>query len=98
MALLVSWVAEMLASRAAQREAERIFKIAHAEDAGEQRAAIVQIPFNVGDKVRVKDGTFAGMDGVIGAINAEKGPSRFLLPCSVVKHRSISKSGRWKNS
>ena len=46
-------------------EAEQILKIAHAATTGEQRAAIVQIPFNVSDKVKVKEGTFAGMDGEI---------------------------------
>jgi len=60
-------------------EAERIVKIATATDADEQRAAIVQIPYDVGDRVKVKEGTFAGMDGVIDDINETKGTLRVLI-------------------
>lgn len=60
-------------------EVERIKKIAEAESGDEQRAAMVQIPFNVGDKVKVKEGTFAGMDGNVEEINAPKGTLRVLI-------------------
>lgn len=60
-------------------EAERIIKVASAQSLGEQRAAMVTIPFNLGDKVKVKDGTFAGMDGQIDGIDAEKGQLRVLM-------------------
>jgi transcription termination/antitermination protein NusG len=60
-------------------EAERIIKITTAQNSDEQRAAIVQIPFNVSDRVKVKEGTFAGMEGVVGEINAAKGELRVLI-------------------
>jgi len=60
-------------------EAERIIQIADAESVGEQRAAIVQIPYEIGDKVRVKDGTFEGMDGVVDGIDTEKGQLKVLM-------------------
>lgn len=60
-------------------EAERILKIAKAENADEQRAAIVQIPYKVGDKVKVREGTFAGMDGMVDEINPAKGTLRVLI-------------------
>lgn len=60
-------------------EVERIQKIAAAESSDEQRAAMVQIPFNVGDKVKVKEGTFAGMDGDVEEINGAKGTLRVLI-------------------
>jgi len=60
-------------------EAERIIKIATAADADEQRAAIIQVNFDVGDKVKVKEGTFAGMDGLVEEINPTKGTVRVLI-------------------
>jgi transcriptional antiterminator NusG len=60
-------------------EAERIIKIATAQDSAEQRAAIIQVPFNEGDKVKVKEGTFAGMDGQVEEINPQKGTVRVLI-------------------
>jgi transcriptional antiterminator NusG len=60
-------------------EAERILQIARAESAAEQRAAIVQIPYELGDKVKVKEGTFAGMDGTVDEINEQKGTLRVLI-------------------
>ncbi len=60
-------------------EAERIIKITTAQSSDEQRAAIVQIPFNLNDRVKVKEGTFAGMEGVVGEINAAKGELRVLI-------------------
>lgn len=60
-------------------EAEQIIKIAAAQDQDEQRAVIIQIPYNVGDKVKVKEGTFAGMDGTIEEINKQKGTLRVLI-------------------
>ncbi len=60
-------------------EVERIKKIAEAESSDEQRAAMVQIPYNVGDKVKVKEGTFAGMDGDVEEVNAPKGTLRVLI-------------------
>lgn len=60
-------------------EVERIKKIAEAESGDEQRAAMVQIPYQVGDKVKVKEGTFAGMDGDVEEINAPKGTLRVLI-------------------
>jgi transcriptional antiterminator NusG len=60
-------------------EAERIIKIAAAESVDEQRAVLVQIPFNVGDKVKVKEGTFAGMDGLVEEVNEQKGTLKVLI-------------------
>ena len=60
-------------------EAERIIKITTAQSSDEQRAAIVQIPFNLNDRVKVKEGTFAGMEGVVGEINAAKGELRVMI-------------------
>lgn len=60
-------------------EAERIIKIATAGSEDEQRAAIVQIPFKVGDKVKVREGTFAGMDGDIDEVYPAKGSVRVLI-------------------
>ncbi|MBA3683933.1 MAG: transcription termination/antitermination factor NusG [Planctomycetes bacterium] len=60
-------------------EADRIIKITTAQNSDEQRAAIVQIPFNLNDRVKVKEGTFAGMEGVVGEINAAKGELRVMI-------------------
>ncbi len=60
-------------------EADQIQRIAAAEGTDEQRAAIMQIPYKVGDKVKVKEGTFAGMDGSIDEINEQKGLLRVLI-------------------
>lgn len=60
-------------------EAERIVKIATAGDDEEQRAAIFQVPFNLDDRVKVKEGTFAGMEGVVSEINPQKGELRVLI-------------------
>lgn len=60
-------------------EAERIVKIATAGDDEEQRAAIFQVPFNLEDRVKVKEGTFAGMEGVVSEINPQKGELRVLI-------------------
>lgn len=65
--------------RLTSEEAERIIKIAAAESVEDQRAVLVQIPFNVGDKVKVKEGTFAGMEGQVDEINAQKGTLRVLI-------------------
>ncbi|MFW5882267.1 MAG: transcription termination/antitermination protein NusG [Planctomycetota bacterium] len=68
-----------LPDRLTPEEAERIIKISTAATPDEQRAAIVQIPYEVGDKVRVREGTFAGMDGVVDEINPTKGSLRVLI-------------------
>ena len=60
-------------------EAERIIKITTAQNSDEQRAAIVQVPFNLNDRVKVKEGTFAGMEGVVSEINPAKGELRVLI-------------------
>ena|SRR5271154_2812981 len=60
-------------------EAERIQKIAHAQSPDEQRQALVQIPFSLEDRVKVKEGTFAGMEGVVAEINAQKGEVRVMI-------------------
>jgi len=60
-------------------EAERIIKIATAGDDEEQRAAIFQVPFNLEDRVKVKEGTFAGMEGTVSEINPQKGELRVLI-------------------
>jgi transcriptional antiterminator NusG len=62
-----------------KEEAERIIKITTAQSSDEQRAAIVQVPFNLNDRVKVKEGTFAGMEGVVGEINPAKGELRVLI-------------------
>lgn len=60
-------------------EAERIIKITTAQSSDEQRAAIVSVPFNLNDRVKVKEGTFAGMEGVVAEINPQKGELRVLI-------------------
>ncbi len=60
-------------------EAERIVRIATAQSPDEQRKELVQIPFKVDDRVKVKEGTFAGMEGVVAEINAQKGELRVLI-------------------
>jgi transcriptional antiterminator NusG len=60
-------------------EAERIIRIASAATAEEQRKELVQIPYKLEDRVKVKEGTFAGMDGEIAEINAAKGLLRVMI-------------------
>ncbi len=60
-------------------EAERIVRIATAQSPDEQRRELVQIPFKVDDRVKVKEGTFAGMEGVVAEINAAKGELRVTI-------------------
>ncbi|NRA38739.1 MAG: transcription termination/antitermination factor NusG [Planctomycetes bacterium] len=60
-------------------EVATIMKIVEADSGDEQRAAMIQIPYSVGDKVKVKEGTFAGMDGDVEEINAPKGTLRVLI-------------------
>jgi transcriptional antiterminator NusG len=60
-------------------EAEQIQKVAKAVTVEEQRAALISIPWNLGDRVKVKEGTFAGMEGEIEEINAQKGTLRVLI-------------------
>ncbi len=54
-------------------EAERIIRIATAPSADEQRRELVQMPYKLDDRVKVKEGTFAGMEGVVTEVNALKG-------------------------
>ena len=58
---------------------EQVLKIARAQSPDEQRAAMVQIPYKVGDVVRVKEGTFAGMSGDVEEINEAKGLVRVMI-------------------
>ena len=60
-------------------EAERIVRIATAATPDEQRKELIQIPFKIDDRVKVKEGTFAGMEGVIAEINATKGEVRAMI-------------------
>ena len=60
-------------------EAEQIVRIASAQSDEEQRAAIFTVPFNLNDRVKVKEGTFAGMEGVVNEINPQKGELRVLI-------------------
>jgi transcription termination/antitermination protein NusG len=60
-------------------EAEQIIKIATAQSDEEQRAAIFQVPFNLNDRVKVKEGTFAGMEGIVAEINPQKGELRVMI-------------------
>ncbi len=62
-----------------EAEAETIVKISSMTDADEQRAALINVPFEVDDRIRVKEGTFAGMEGVVGEIDAAKGRVRVLI-------------------
>ena len=61
------------------KEAEQIIKVATAQSPEEQRQALVQIPFHLDDRVKVKEGTFAGMEGVVAEINATKGELRVMI-------------------
>jgi transcriptional antiterminator NusG len=60
-------------------EAERIVRIATAQSPDEQRKELVQIPFHVDDRVKVKEGTFAGMEGIVAEINPQKGELRVMI-------------------
>lgn len=60
-------------------EAEQIIKVAHAQSPEEQRQALVQVPYHVDDRVKVKEGTFAGMEGVVSEINLQKGLLKVLI-------------------
>lgn len=61
------------------KEAELIIKVATAQSPEEQRQALVQIPFHLEDRVKVKEGTFAGMEGVVAEINPQKGEVRVMI-------------------
>jgi transcription termination/antitermination protein NusG len=60
-------------------EAEQIQRVAKAESVEDQRAAMINIPYVVGDRVKVREGTFAGMEGDIEEINEQKGILRVLI-------------------
>jgi transcriptional antiterminator NusG len=60
-------------------EAERIIRIATAATPDEQRKELIQIPFKLEDRVKVKEGTFAGMEGVVAEINPQKGELRAMI-------------------
>jgi len=60
-------------------EAERIIRIATAQTPDEQRKELVQVPYKLEDRVKVKEGTFAGMEGVVGEINSQKGLLKVLI-------------------
>ncbi len=60
-------------------EAEQIIKVAKAQSPEEQRQALVQVPYHVDDRVKVKEGTFAGMEGVVSEINLQKGLLKVLI-------------------
>jgi transcriptional antiterminator NusG len=60
-------------------ESERIIRIATAPTPDEQRKELVQVPYKLDDRVKVKEGTFAGMEGVVGEINASKGILKVLI-------------------
>lgn len=60
-------------------EAEQILRVAKAQTVEEQRAALIQIPYSLGDRVKVKEGTFAGMEGDIDEINEQKGTLRVMI-------------------
>jgi transcriptional antiterminator NusG len=60
-------------------EAERIIRIATAQTPDEQRKELIQIPFKLDDRIKVKEGTFAGMEGVVAEINAAKGELRAMI-------------------
>jgi transcriptional antiterminator NusG len=62
-----------------KEEAERIVRIATAQTPDEQRRELVQMPYKVDDRVKVKEGTFAGMEGVVAEINAQKGELRVMI-------------------
>jgi transcriptional antiterminator NusG len=60
-------------------EAEQIIKVAKAQTVEEQRQALVQVPYHLDDRVKVKEGTFAGMEGVVAEINLQKGELRVMI-------------------
>jgi transcriptional antiterminator NusG len=60
-------------------EADRIIAIANAADEAQQRAAIVVVPYKEGDKVKIKEGTFSGLEGQIEAINHQKGLLKVMI-------------------
>lgn len=42
-------------------------------------SGVVEIPFNIGEKVRIKDGPFKDFDGVVEEINPEKGKLKVMV-------------------
>lgn len=60
-------------------EADRIIRIATAATPDEQRKELIQIPFKLDDRIKVKEGTFAGMEGVVAEINLTKGEIRAMI-------------------
>jgi transcriptional antiterminator NusG len=60
-------------------EADKIIRIATAPSPDEQRKELVQVPFKIDDRVKVKEGTFAGMEGVVAEINPTKGELRVMI-------------------
>lgn len=62
-----------------KEEAERIVRIATAATPDEQRKELIQIPFKLDDRIKVKEGTFAGMEGVVAEINLIKGEVRAMI-------------------
>ena len=60
-------------------EAERIIRIATATTPDEQRKELIQVPFKLDERIKVKEGTFAGMEGIVAEINAAKGEIRAMI-------------------
>lgn len=44
-----------------------------------QESGAVEIPYNPGEKVRIKDGPFKDFDGIVEEINAEKGKLKVMV-------------------
>lgn len=58
-------------------EVERILGQSAVPEATE--TGVMEIPFNSGDKVRIKDGPFKDFDGVVEEINPEKGKLKVMV-------------------
>jgi len=60
------------------KEVDRILKRGHKEKTGETKE-IREIPFHVGEQVKVTDGPFADFNGVIDEINPERGKLKVMV-------------------
>lgn len=59
-----------------QDEIDRVLEIVHR---GTEEAPALKIDFEVGDKVKIKEGPFENFEGSVGEVNAEKGRVKVVV-------------------
>jgi len=60
-----------------EKEVDRILK--RGETKGKETKEVREIPFHVGEQVKVTDGPFADFNGVIDEINPERGKLKVMV-------------------